>query len=103
MNCERLAMSDKTIVEFQTKVHALILQFQNLKKENEELYAMLEKNESDVRELRQQLLVKQQEFDAFKAAKMLEVSDGDIQSARERLAKLIRDVNKCIAVLSEQK
>ncbi|MDO5128837.1 MAG: hypothetical protein Q4D64_02835 [Prevotellaceae bacterium] len=96
-------MSDKTIVEFQTKVHALILQFQNLKKENEELYAMLEKNESDVRELRQQLLVKQQEFDAFKAAKMLEVSDGDIQSARERLAKLIRDVNKCITVLSEQK
>ena len=96
-------MSDKTIVEFQTKVHALILQFQNLKKENEELYAMLEKNESDVRELRQQLLVKQQEFDAFKAAKMLEVSDGDIQSARERLAKLIRDVNKCISVLSEQK
>ena len=96
-------MSDKTIVEFQTKVHALILQFQNLKKENEELYAMLEKNESDVRELRQQLLVKQQEFDAFKAAKMLEVADGDIQSARERLAKLIRDVNKCITVLSEQK
>ena len=96
-------MSDNTIVEFQTKVHALILQFQNLKKENEELYAMLEKNESDVRELRQQLLVKQQEFDAFKAAKMLEVSDGDIQSARERLAKLIRDVNKCITVLSEQK
>ena len=91
-------MSEKTIVEFQTKVRALILQFQNLKKENEELYAMLEKNETDVRQLRQQ-----QEFDAFKAAKLLEVSDGDIQSARERLAKLIRDVNKCIAVLSEQK
>ena len=96
-------MSEKTIVEFQTKVRALILQFQNLKKENEELYAMLEKNEADVRQLRQQLLDKQQEFGAFKAAKLLEVSDGDIQSARERLAKLIRDVNKCIAVLSEQK
>ena len=96
-------MSEKTIVEFQTKVRALILQFQNLKKENEELYAMLEKNEADVRQLRQQLLDKQQEFDAFKAAKLLGVSDGDIQSARERLAKLIRDVNKCIAVLSEQK
>ena len=96
-------MSEKTIVEFQTKVRALILQLQNLKKENEELYAMLEKKEADVRQLRQQLLDKQQEFDAFKAAKLLEVSDGDIQSARERLAKLIRDVNKCIAVLSEQK
>ena len=96
-------MSDKTIVEFQTKVRALILQFQNLKKENDELYVMLEKNEDDVRNLRQQLQDKEREFDAFKAAKMLEVADGDIQSARERLAKLIRDVNKCIAVLSEQK
>ena len=96
-------MSDKTIVEFQTKVRALILQFQNLKKENDELYVMLEKNEDDVRQLRQQLQDKQREFDAFKAAKMLEVADGDIQSARERLAKLIRDVNKCITVLSEQK
>lgn len=96
-------MSEKTIIEFQTKVRALILQFQNLKKENDELYAMLEKNEDDVKQLRQQLLDKQQEFDAFKAAKLLEVSDGDIQSARERLAKLIRDVNKCITVLSEQK
>lgn len=96
-------MSEKTIVDFQTKVRALILQFQNLKKENEELYVMLEKNEDDVRQLRQQLQDKQREFDAFKAAKMLEVADGDVQSARERLAKLIRDVNKCIAVLSEQK
>lgn len=96
-------MSEKTIVDFQTKVRALILQFQSLKKENEELYVMLEKNEDDVRQLRQQLQDKQREFDAFKAAKMLEVTDGDIQSARERLAKLIRDVNKCIAVLSEQK
>ena len=96
-------MSEKTIVDFQTKVRALILQFQSLKKENEELYVMLEKNEDDVRQLRQQLQDKQREFDAFKAAKMLEVADGDIQSARERLAKLIRDVNNCIAVLSEQK
>ncbi|MCI5505714.1 MAG: hypothetical protein MR421_04570 [Prevotella sp.] len=96
-------MSEKTIVDFQTKVRALILQFQSLKKENEEFYVMLEKNEDDVRQLRQQLQDKQREFDAFKAAKMLEVADGDIQSARERLAKLIRDVNKCIAVLSEQK
>ena len=96
-------MSERTIVDFQTKVRALILQFQSLKKENEELYVMLEKNEDDVRQLRQQLQDMQKEFDAFKAAKMLEVADGDIQSARERLAKLIRDVNKCIAVLSEQK
>ena len=96
-------MSDKDIVEFQTKVRALILQFKNLKRENEELYAMLEKNENDVNALRLQLQEGKKEFEAFKAEKILQVADGDLQSARERLAKLIRDVNKCISVLSEQK
>ena len=96
-------MSDKDIVEFQTKVRALILQFKNLRRENEELYAMLEKNENDVNALRLQLQEGKKEFEAFKAAQILQVADGDLQSARERLAKLIRDVNKCISVLSEQK
>ena len=96
-------MSDKDIVEFQTKVRALILQFKDLKRENEELYAMLEKNENDVNALRQQLRESNREFEAFKASKILQVADGDLQTARERLAKLIRDVNKCISVLSEQK
>jgi hypothetical protein len=36
-------------------------------------------------------------------AKMMEISDGDLQGAKDRLAKLIRDVNKCIAILSDEK
>jgi hypothetical protein len=34
---------------------------------------------------------------------MMEISDGDLQGAKDRLAKLIRDVNKCIAILSDEK
>ena len=33
-------------------------------------------------------------------AKMMEITDGDLESAKQRLAKLIRDVNKCIAIIS---
>ena len=96
-------MSEKTLVDFQTRVRSLILQFQELKRENEELYAMVEKNENEVLSLKEQIAEKNREFDAFKAAKMLQVADGDLQSAKDRLYKLIRDVNKCISVLSEQK
>ncbi|MDY3846858.1 MAG: hypothetical protein SOZ58_00835 [Prevotella sp.] len=81
----------------------MILQFQELKRENEELYVMVEKNENEVLSLKDQIAEKNREFDAFKAAKMLQVADGDLQSAKDRLNKLIRDVNKCISVLSEQK
>jgi hypothetical protein len=33
---------------------------------------------------------------------MIEITDGDLQGAKDRLAKLIRDVNKCIAILSNE-
>ena len=96
-------MGENTLVDFQTRVRSLILQFQELKRENEELYVMVEKNENEVLSLKDQIAEKNREFDAFKAAKMLQVADGDLQSAKDRLNKLIRDVNKCTSVLSEQK
>ena len=30
------------------------------------------------------------------------VGDGDLAGAKDRLSKLIRDVNKCIAILSDE-
>jgi hypothetical protein len=35
-------------------------------------------------------------------ARMLEITDGDLEGAKKRIAKLIRDVNKCITLLSEK-
>jgi hypothetical protein len=35
-------------------------------------------------------------------AKMIEITDGDLEGAQKRLSKLIRDVNKCITLLSEK-
>ena len=32
---------------------------------------------------------------------MLEITDGDLDGAKKRVARLIREVNKCITLLSE--
>ena len=34
---------------------------------------------------------------------MMEISDGDLEGAKERVAGLIRSINKCITLLSEEK
>ena len=39
---------------------------------------------------------------SLKTAKMMEITDGDLESAKARLARMIRDVNKCIAILSDE-
>ena len=79
----------------------MLLRFQELKKENGELSQMLETNKKTVVQLQEQLNQKQSDYDSLKMAKMIEITDGNLDGAKERLSKLIREVNKCIAILSD--
>jgi predicted nucleic acid-binding Zn-ribbon protein len=79
----------------------MILRFQQLKKENEDLYGMVEKSEKELSQLREKLEQQQNDYQSLKMAKMMEITDGDLTGAKERISKLIRDVNKCIAILSD--
>lgn len=88
---------------FETRVRQMLLRFQDLKKENEELRQMVEKNEQDIKLLREKAAQAEQDYNAMKMAKMLEITDGDLQGAKDRLARLIREVNKCIAVIGDGK
>ncbi|MBO6192339.1 MAG: hypothetical protein J6N98_08080 [Prevotella sp.] len=97
-----MTANEKTLATFETRLRQLLLRFQELKKENGELYAMLESNEKTVKELREKVSQQQSDYDSLKMAKMIEITDGNLDGAKERLSKLIRDVNKCIAILSDE-
>lgn len=95
--------NEKVLRDFETRVRQMLLRFQQLKKENDDLYAMIEQNERELNNLRDKLEQKSHDYDSLKMAKMIEISDGDLQGAKDRLSKLIREVNKCIAILSDAK
>lgn len=95
--------NDQILTRFQTRARQVLLRCQQLQKENDELYAMVDKGEREAAELRQQLEAKSREYEALKTSRMLAVADGDIEASKERLARLIRDVNKCITLLADQK
>lgn len=95
--------SEKVLATFQTRVRDLIRRFQQLKKENEELYAMVGEGEQRIKQLQAELEQKERDYQSLKMARMVEITDGDLEGAKARLAKLIRDVNKCIALLSDEK
>ena len=59
---------------FATRVRQMLLQYKDLEAENASL----------------------------KTARMLEITDGDMLAAQKRMAKLIRDVDKCITLISEK-
>jgi multidrug resistance efflux pump len=95
--------NEKVITNFETRVRQLILRFQDLKKENQELYAMVEKAEQEVKNLEAKLTQKENDYNALKMAKMMTITDGDLESAKARVQKLIREVNKCITLISDEK
>ena len=94
--------NEKTLTLFSTRVRQLILQYEQTKKENEELYVMLENQESEIQRLKSILEQTKRDFESLKMAKMMEISDGDIDAAKKRISGLIKEVNKCITLLSEK-
>ena len=94
--------SEKTLTLFTTRVRQLILQYDDKKKEIIALEEKLKKCENQIKELEAKLNQLHNDYTSLKMAKMIEISDGDMEDAQKRLSKLIRDVNKCITLLSEK-
>lgn len=94
--------NEKILNTFATRVRQMILQYEALKKENDELYALVNQREQEIEQLQGELSQAEADYNSLKMAKMLEVTDGDMETAQKRVAKLIRDVNKCITLLSEK-
>lgn len=97
-----MTATEDTLNLFSTRVRQMILQYKELKKENAELYSMVEEKDKQVEKLNAQITQAQNDYNSLKMAKMLEITDGDMENAQKRLQKLIRDVNKCITLLSEK-
>lgn len=58
-------MSDqeKAIHTFAAKVHQLILQYQDVKKENDELYGLVDERDQEIKKLKAQLVQSQHDYD----------------------------------------
>lgn len=92
----------KLIDRFSTRVRQLVLQYNDLQGENAALRADIEQRDSTIRQLEARVAQLKGEYESLKTARMLEITDGDMDAAQKRLAKLIRDVDKCITLVSEK-
>lgn len=97
-----MSADEKTINTFATRVRQLILEFGKLKQENAELYEMVDERDAQIKALREKLSQAEHDYNSLKMAKMMTISDADMEATQKRVAKLIRDVNKCITLLSNQ-
>ena len=90
----------QSMKQFEAKVRQLIAQFRVLKQENADLYAELEGKEEEIKTLKADLAQSKNDYNNLKLAKMIEVSDADVKESKMKITRLVREINKCINMLS---
>ena len=85
---------------FETRVRQLILKYNELEKENQELYAMVDEKDRALQVANAEINKLKEEYENLKLAKMIDISSQELGDAKSKVTKLIRDIDKCIALLN---
>lgn len=90
----------QTLHLFETRVRQLILKYKTLEQEAQDLHAMVEKQEKTIEQLTQDNENLQTKYNDLKVAKMIEITSQENENAQKRISKLIREIDKCIALIN---
>ena len=75
--------------------------YDELKQENADLKHLLMQKEQEILQLEQSKKELEVQFTDLKMARTLSLYDKDIKDAKQRLTSLVREVDRCIALLNE--
>jgi hypothetical protein len=91
----------RKLTNFETRVRQLMMLCESLRKENEALSKMLEDTEQYLKEAKETIRTTTTKYENLKLAKMLSYGEKDVKSAQQRVSRLVRDIDKCIALINE--
>ena len=84
---------------FEARVRQLMSAYADLSRENVKLKAKLQETSQALSDAKDENARLKHDYQTLKTARMLEVSGEDVKASRARIAKLIREVDKCISLL----
>ena len=91
----------KLIGSFEGKLRHFMFLFDELKQENADLKLLLRQKEEEIKLLEQSRKDLEARYTDLKMARTISLYDKDIKDTKQRLTSLVREVDKCIALLSD--
>ena len=91
----------RLLAVFDVRVRDLIEFCNRQKQEIDELETLLEQKEGELQQATRTIEELNTKCDNMLTARVVSVNEGEMKSARMRLSKLVREVDKCIALLNE--
>ena len=84
----------------EARVTQMALEYKALKDRYAALSRIMEEKNATIAALHSQVDRLQTDYANLKTAKMIDISSEDMKNAKSRLSKLVREVDKCIALLN---
>ena len=94
--------NDTTIMnEFEGKLHLLIHEYRQKSEQNMELARQIEEKENILKELQMRCAALESSYNNLKQAKIISLSDSGIEGAKEKITRLVREIDRCIESLKK--
>lgn len=89
------------LINFEFKVKQIVAKHEALKQENSQLQAKTKDLEESINQLRKEYQILEQKNENLKLAKIFIPSEDENKNAKNRIQKLVREIDKCIALLNK--
>ena len=86
---------------FESKLRHVLYLYQELKQENSNLTSIIEAKDMEIKALQSSCRKLEQDYTELKTVRTLSIYDKDIADTKKRLSGLVREVDRCIALLKK--
>ena len=94
--------NDRTVIaNFEEKLHRLAYEYKLHVERNKELTAMVQQKENALKELELRCVALEKNYNNLKQAKILSLNDQAVDETKERISKLVREIDRCIESLKK--
>lgn len=90
------------VLRIETRTRQMLMLHQQLRQEIAQMRHQLDEAEAQIRRLQDDNKKLQEDYAHLKIAKYVDMADDDTKQIRSRISKMVRDIDKCIAMLKTE-
>ncbi len=90
----------KLLSTFEARLRHLLYEYQQLKQRNEDLKTLIRKKDEIIEEMQSNYNNLNTKYANLKLAKIISINNSEAKDTKQRLSKLVREIDKCIALLN---
>ena len=93
---------DRTLMTaFEEKLHRLVYEYKRMQETNRKLSRVLEEKENTLKELQLRCSALESSYNNLKQAKVISLTAEGVDETKERISKLVREIDRCIESLKK--